>query len=80
MIKVASCEQALIKTNKKPIENHQNNTMFLFKRTHLNFSVRHLEHMVNYQGMHCGLPVFVIGEFDAFEIFMQNEYFAKSQF
>ena len=39
MIKVASCEQVLIKTNRKPIQNHQSKTMFLFKRTHLNLSL-----------------------------------------
>ena len=38
-IQVASCEQALIKTNRKPIQNHQSKTVFLFKRTHLNLSL-----------------------------------------
>ena len=34
---------------------------------------RHLEHMVSYQGMQSGLPVFVVvGEFNAFEFFMKN--------
>ena len=36
--------------------------------------------MVKYQGMKSGLPVFVVGEFGAFEIFMQNECFAKPGF
>ena len=36
---VASCEQALIKTNKKPIQNRQSKTMFLFKRIRLDLSL-----------------------------------------
>ena len=31
MIQVASCEQALIKGNREPIQNYQSKTMFLFK-------------------------------------------------
>ena len=38
---------------------------------------RHIKHMVRYQGMQSGLPVFLVGEFDAVEIFMQNDRFAK---
>ena len=38
---------------------------------------RHLKHMVTYHGMQSGLPVFVVEEFGPFEIFMQNECFAK---
>ena len=41
---------------------------------------RHLEHMVSYQGMQSGLPVFVVGKFGAFEIFMQNDCFVKLDF
>ena len=79
MIQVASCEQALIKTNRKRIQNHQSKTMLLFETNTLEFEFdRHLEHMVTYtyQGMQSGLPVFVVGEFDTFEIFMQNDCFA----
>ena len=36
--------------------------------------------MVNYQGMQSGFPVFLVGEFDAFEIIMQNDSFAKPDF
>ena len=72
MIQAASCEQALIKTNRKPILNHQIKTMLLFKTYTLEFEFdRYLEHMVSYQGIQSGLPVFVVGEFGAFEIFMQ---------
>ena len=39
MIQVTLCEQALIKTNKNTIQNHQSKTMFLFKHTHLNLSL-----------------------------------------
>ena len=71
MIQVASCEQAFIKTNRKPIENYQTKSMFLLKRTHLNLSLtdtrdRHPEHC---QGMQSGLPVFAAGELGAFKIF-----------
>ena len=41
---------------------------------------RHLEHMVSYQGMQSRLPVFAVGEFDAFEIFVQNDCFANHVF
>ena len=47
--------------------------MFLSKTPTLEFEFdRHLEHMVNYQGMQTGLPVFLVGEFGTFEIFMQK--------
>ena len=79
MIQVASCEQALIKTNKKRIQNHQSKTMLLSKTNTLELEFdRHLEHMVSYiyQRMQSGLPVFLVGELDIFEIFMQNDCFA----
>ena len=41
---------------------------------------RHFQHMVSYQGMQSGLPVFVVDEFGAFEIFMQNDFFGKPDF
>ena len=48
MIQVLSSEQALIKTNRKPIQNHQSNTMLLFKIYTLEFEFhRHLEHLVS---------------------------------
>ena len=31
MIQVASCKRATIKRNRKPFQNHQSKTMFLFK-------------------------------------------------
>ena len=74
MIQVASCEHALIKTNRKPIRNHQNKTMLLFKMYTLEFEFdRCLKHMVSYQGMQSGLPVCLASEFGIFEIFMQND-------
>ena len=79
MIQIASCEQALIKTNRKPIQNHQSKTMLLFKTYTLGFEFdRHLEHMVSYQGMQRGLPVFLVGEFGTFEISMQKRLFGKA--
>ena len=70
-----------MKTNKKTIQNHQSKTMLLFKMYTLEFEFdRHLEHMVNYQGMQSGLPVFLFCEFGDFEIFMQNDCFAKPDF
>ena len=36
--------------------------------------------MVSYQGMQSGLPIFLVGEFGAFEIFMQNDSFANPDF
>ena len=36
--------------------------------------------MVCYHRMQSGLPVFGVGEFGAFEIFMQNDSFAKRDF
>ena len=81
MIQVASCEQALIKTNRKSIHNHRSKTMFLFKTYTLEFEFdRHLEHMVSYQGMQSGLQVFVAGELGAFEIFRQNKCLEKPDF
>ena len=81
MIQVASREQALVETNGKPIQNHQSKTMFLFKTYTLEFEFdRHLEHIVSDQGMRSGLPVFLVGEFGAFEIFIQNDCFAKPAF
>ena len=47
MIQVSSCEQALIRTNRKPIQNQQSKAMLLFKTYTLEFEFdRHLEHMV----------------------------------
>ena len=61
MIQVASREQALIKTNKTLIQNHQSKAMLLFKTYTLKFEIdRHLKHMVSYQGIQSGLPVFLV--------------------
>ena len=55
--------------------------MFLFKTYTLEFEFdRHLEHIVSYQGMQSGLPVFLAGEFGTFEIFMKNDCLAKPDF
>ena len=52
MIQVASCEKALIKKNRKPIQNHQSKAMLLLRTYTLMFEFhRHLEHMVRYQGI-----------------------------
>ena len=81
MIQVTSCEQALMKTNRKPNQNHQSKTMPLFKMYTLEFGFdRHLGHMVSYQGMQSGLPMLAVGEFGTFEIFMQNDWFTKPDF
>ena len=73
MIQVASCEQVLIKTNRKPIQNHQSKTMLLFKTYTLEFEFnRHLEHMASYQGMQSGLPVLLLGEFGTVEVIIQK--------
>ena len=79
MIQVAWCEQALIKTNRKLIQNQQSKTMLHFKTYTWEFD-RHLEHIFSYQGMQSGLPVILAGKFGAFEIFMQNDCFAKPDF
>ena len=72
MIQVVSREQALIKqkeTNSKPPK-------LLFKTYTPGFEFdRHLKHIVSYQQN--GLPVFLIGEFGTFEIFMQNDCLEK---
>ena len=73
LIQVASCEQVLLKRNnyQKIIQNHQSKTMLLFKPYTPEFEFdRHLEHVVSYQGMQSGLPVFLVGEFGTFEVFM----------
>ena len=73
MIQVASCEQALIKTNSKQIQNSQSKTMLLFKKYTLKFEFnRHLEPMASYHVIQSGLPVFLVGEFSTFEISMPN--------
>ena len=60
MMQVASCEQVLIKTNRKPIQN-QSKTMLLFKTYTLEYEFdRHLEHVVSYQGTGNGLPMFLL--------------------
>ena len=52
--------------------------MLLFKTYTLELGFdRHPEHMVSYQSE---LPVFVVGEFGIFEIFIQNHCFAKPDF
>ena len=69
MIQVASCEQALIKRNRKPIKNHRNKTMILFKTYTLKIEFdRHLKQMDSYQGTQSVLPLLLVGEFGAFEI------------
>ena len=73
IIYFAPCEQALIETNWKPIQNHQSKIMLPFKTYTLEFELdRHYEHMVSYQGMQSGLPVFLVSEFGTFEILMQK--------
>ena len=73
MIQVSLCEHTLIKTTRKPIQNHQSKTMLLFKTYTLEFEFdRHLEHMVSNQEMQSGPFVFPVGEFGTFEIFMQK--------
>ena len=48
MIQVSSFEQALIKTNRKPIQSHWSKAMLLFKTYTLDFEFnRHLEYMVS---------------------------------
>ena len=55
--------------------------MLLFKTYTLEVEFdRHLEHMVSYQGMQSGLPVFLVAEFSDFKIFMQDACFAKPDF
>ena len=78
IIQVISCEQARYISNRKPIQNHQSKTMLLFETYTRKFELdRHLEHMVNYQGMQNGLPMFLVGEFGTFEIFVQKRLFGK---
>ena len=61
MIQVTSCEQAFIKTSRRPTENHQSKTMIPFKTYTLEFKFdRHLEHMVSYQEMKSEFPVFIV--------------------
>ena len=80
MTQVASCEQALIKTNRKPIQNHQNKTLLVFKPFTLELEFgRHLEHMFSYHGIQSGLPVFIVGEFGTVVIsFLQRCLFGKA--
>ena len=81
MIPNVSCEQALIKRNRKQIQNHQSKTVFLLKTCTPEFEFdRHLKYMVSYQGMQSGLPVFVVDEFGTLEIFIQNDCFGKPDF
>ena len=78
---VASSEQALIKTNMKPIQNHQRKTVLLLKTYTLEFEFdRHLKHMDSCQGMQSGLFVIPVGEFGTLEIFMHNNCLVKPDF
>ena len=55
--------------------------MLLFKTYIQEFVLdRHLEHMFNYQGIQSVLPVFLVGEFGTFKIFMQKWLFGKAWF
>ena len=55
--------------------------MSLFKTYTLKLEFdKHFQHIVSYQEMQSGFPIFVVDEFDAFEIFMQNDCFAKPDF
>ena len=61
MIQGASCEQALIKANRKSVEIHQSKARLFFKTYTLEFKFdRYLEHMVSYQDVHSGLPSFML--------------------
>ena len=81
MIQVALCEQALVKANRKPIENHQSKTLLLFKTFTLEFEFdRYLEHMFSYQRMQSGLPMFLVGEIGTFEIFFKTDCLEKPDF
>ena len=78
MIQVASCEQALIKTNMKPIQNRQSKKC-LFRTYTLEFEFdRQLEHMVSYQGVLSGLSLFLVGEFGTFEILCKKWLFGRA--
>ena len=77
MIQVASCERALIKTSRKPIQNHQSKTRLLFKTQEFK-SDRHLKHTVSSQGIQRGLFVFLVGEFGTFKTFMHTGLFGKA--
>ena len=80
MIKVASRELTLIKTSRKPIQNHQSKTLLLFKTFTLELEFdRHLEHMFSYQGTQSGLPAFLVGEFGTSVVFfLQKWLFGKT--
>ena len=55
--------------------------MLLYKTYTLEFEFdRHLEYMVSYEGMQSWFPMFLVGEFGAFKIIMQNDSFAKLDF
>ena len=57
--------------NKQEINSkspEQNNAPFKTYPLELEFD-RHLEHIVNYQGMESGLPMFLVGELGTFDIF-----------
>ena len=68
-----------MKTNRKPIQNHQSKTMLLFKTYTMECEFnRHLEHVVSYQAMQSGLTVFLVDEIFTFEIFMEKRLFGKA--
>ena len=80
MIQVALCEQALTKTNKKPIQKTTRaKQCFFLKRTHLNLNLTDISSTwLAVRECKVGFPpVFVVGEFCAFEIFKQNDCFRK---
>ena len=78
---VASCEQALIKTNRNPIQNHQSKTLLLSKTFALEVEFdRRLEHMFSYQRMRTGIPVFPVGEFGTFVVFCKIDCSEKPDF
>ena len=81
MIQVASREQALIKQIENQFKTTRAKQYFFSKTYTLEFECdRHLKHMVSYQGMQSGLPVFLVGEFGTLKIFMQNDCLEKPDF
>ena len=80
MIQVASCEKALKKQIGNRFKTTRAKPVFLFKRTHLNLSLIDISSTwLAIRECRVGFPVFV-GEFGIFEIFMQNDCFAKPDF
>ena len=81
MIQVPSCEYALIKADRKPIQMHQSKTMFLFKRTHWNLSLTDISSTwLAFSECRVGFPCFLLVNSAISRFLCKNDCLIKPDF